>query len=44
LERKPEEADKPGNDGLLESLSGVEIITDQIKRDIYEKLGLQLNH
>jgi len=44
MERKPEEADKPGGNGLLESLSGVEIIIDHIKRDIYEKLNIRLKH
>ncbi len=44
LERKPEEAARPGAAAMLETLSGVEVIIDQIKRDIYEKLGLQLKH
>lgn len=44
LERKPEEADKSGAVGMLESLSGVESIMDQIKRDIYEKLNIRLKH
>ncbi|HAM39527.1 MAG: hypothetical protein A2539_05235 [Elusimicrobia bacterium RIFOXYD2_FULL_34_15] len=44
LERKPEEASKPGSDDFLKSLSGVESIMNQIKHDIYKKLGIQLKH
>lgn len=44
LERKPEEADKSGTVGILESLNGVESIIAQIKRDIYKKLNIHLKH